>query len=164
MKLEVSGFLTSDYTAAAAAKLLHSCPTLCDPIDGSPPGFSAHGVSQERTLERVVISSSFPTQGLNSHLLHRQAGSSPPIHLRAPVLSRVWLCNPTDCSLPGSSVHEILQARTLDWVAMPSYRESSPPRDQIHASYVSLALAGRFFITSATWEAHIDFLSTQFSR
>ena len=72
--------------------------------------------------------------------------------------------DPTDCSLPGSSVHEILQARTLDWVAMPSYRESSPPRDQIHASYVSLALAGRFFITSATWEAHIDFLSTQFSR
>ena len=39
------------------------------------------------------------------------------------------LCHPTDCSPPGSSVHEILQARTLEWVAMPSSRGSSPPRD-----------------------------------
>ena len=71
--------------------------------------------------------------------------------------------DPMDCSLPGSSVHEILQTRTLDWVAMPSSRGSSPPRDQIDVSYVSLALAGRFFITSTTWEAHIDFVSTQFN-
>ena len=41
-------------------------------------------------------------------------------------LSRVWLfCNPMDCSLPGSSVHGILQARMLEWVAMPSSRGSS---------------------------------------
>ena len=32
------------HAAAAAAKLLHSCPTLCDPIDGSPPGSSVHGI------------------------------------------------------------------------------------------------------------------------
>ena len=37
--------------------------------------------------------------------------------------------DPMDCSLPGSSVHEILQARTLEWVAMPSSRGSSQPRD-----------------------------------
>ena len=42
-------------TAAAAAKSLQSCPTLCDPIDGSPPGFSVHGVSQARVLEWVAI-------------------------------------------------------------------------------------------------------------
>ena len=46
------------------------------------------------------------------------------------------LCNPVDSSLTGSSVHGILQARILDWVALPSSRGSSPPRDQTHISYV----------------------------
>ena len=50
-----------------------------------------------------------------------------------------------------SSVHRILQARILEWVAMPSSRRSSGPRDGTHVSYVS-ALAARFFTTSATWE------------
>ena len=40
------------------AKSLQSCPTLCDPIDGSPPGSSVHGILQARTLEWVAISSS----------------------------------------------------------------------------------------------------------
>jgi len=43
-------------SAAAAAKLLQSCPTLCDPRDGSPPGSSVPGILQARTLEWVVIS------------------------------------------------------------------------------------------------------------
>ena len=42
--------------AAAAAKSLQSCPTLCDPIDGSPPGFAVPGILQARTLEWVAIS------------------------------------------------------------------------------------------------------------
>ena len=42
--------------AAAAAKSLQSCPTLCDPIDGSPPGSPITGILQARTLEWVVIS------------------------------------------------------------------------------------------------------------
>ena len=58
---------------AAAAKSLQSCPTLCDPIDGSPP---------------------------------------------------------------GSPVPGILQARIPEWVAIPSSRGSSPPRDQTHVSYI----------------------------
>ena len=41
---------------AAAAKSLQSCPTLCDPIDGSPPGSSVPGILQARTLEWVAIS------------------------------------------------------------------------------------------------------------
>ena len=41
--------------AVAAAKSLHSCPTLCDPIDGSPPGSSIHGISQTRVLEWGAI-------------------------------------------------------------------------------------------------------------
>ena len=40
---------------AAAAKSLQSCPTLCDPIHGSPPGSSVHGIFQERGLEWVAI-------------------------------------------------------------------------------------------------------------
>ena len=42
--------------AAAAAKLLQSCPTLCDPKDGSPPGAPVPGILQARTLEWVAIS------------------------------------------------------------------------------------------------------------
>ena len=44
------------YAAAAAAKSLQSCPTLCDPIDGSPPGSPVPGILQARTLEWVAIS------------------------------------------------------------------------------------------------------------
>ena len=48
------------------------------------------------------------------------------------------LCDPMDCGLPGSSVHGVLQAKILEWVAMPSFsRASSQPRDQTHNSYVS---------------------------
>ena len=44
------------FAAAAAAKSLQSCPTLCDPIDGSPPGSPIPGILQARTLEWVAIS------------------------------------------------------------------------------------------------------------
>ena len=50
-------------------------------------------------------------------------------------------CKPMYCSPPGSSVHVILQARILEWVAMYSYRRASPPRDWTQVSHV----AGRFF-------------------
>ena len=51
--------------------------------------------------------------------------------------SCLTLCNPMDCSPPGSSVHRILQLRIVEWVTMPSSRGSSWPRDQSHLSYVS---------------------------
>ena len=47
------------------------------------------------------------------------------------------LCDPMAYSLPGSSVHEILQRRILEWVAMPSFRGSSGPKDRIPVSSVS---------------------------
>ena len=47
--------LISHAAAAAAAKLLQLCPTLCDPIDGSPPGSSVHGIFQARVLEWGAI-------------------------------------------------------------------------------------------------------------
>ena len=56
-KTTVSALLTLCIpVAAAAAKSLQSCPTLCDPIDCSLPGFSVHGILQARTLEWVAIS------------------------------------------------------------------------------------------------------------
>ena len=49
------GFIESSWSPAAA-KSLQSCPTLCDPIDGSPPGSPIPGILQARTLEWVAIS------------------------------------------------------------------------------------------------------------
>ena len=65
------------------------------------------------------------------------------------LLSHIRLCNPMDCSLPGSSVNGVLQARTLKWVAVPFSRVSSRPRDQTQVS----SIAGRFFTIWATREA-----------
>ena len=56
----------------------------------------------------------------------------------------VQLCDAMNYSPLGSSVHGILQARILEWVAMPSSKGSSPPRDQICVSCIS-CIAGRFF-------------------
>ena len=57
--------------------------------------------------------------------------------------SCLTLCDPIDCSPPDSSVHGILQARILEWVAIPFSRGSSQPKDQTCISYI----AGRFFTT-----------------
>ena len=56
VKLTIYSKPSLNITAAAAAKSLQSCPTLCDPIDGSPPGSPVPGILQVRTLEWVAIS------------------------------------------------------------------------------------------------------------
>ena len=86
--------------AAAAAKLLQSYPTLCDPINGSPPGSPAPEILQARTLEWVAIS--FPMHESENEV----------------VQSFPTLCDPMDCGLPGSSIHGIFQARLLEWGAI----------------------------------------------
>ena len=55
-RLEGVHYTTGEEQRAAAAKLLQSCLTLCDPIDGSPPGSAIPGILQARTLEWVAIS------------------------------------------------------------------------------------------------------------
>ena len=88
---------------AAAAKSPQSCSTLCDPIDGSPPGSPVPGILQARTLEWVVIFFS----------------SAWKWKVKVKSLSHVWLFWDTmDCSPPGYSVHGIFQARVLEWGAM----------------------------------------------
>ena len=57
-----------------------------------------------------------------------------------------------DCSLPGSSVHGIFQARVLEWVTISFSRGSSPPRDRTQVSYI----AGRRFTFWATREDYIE--------
>ena len=70
--------------------------------------------------------------------------------------SHVRLCDRMYCSLPGSSVHGILQARILEWVSLPFTRGSSWCRDWTHATHVScIALVGGFFTTSATWDTFL---------
>ena len=59
------------------------------------------------------------------------------------------LCDPMDCSPPGSSVHGILQARILEWVAISFSTGTSRPRDQTQDSYI----AGEFFTVWATRQA-----------
>ena len=62
------------------------------------------------------------------------------------------LCDPIDHSLPGSSVYGILQARIVEWVAMPSSRDLPVP--EIKPEFLkSPVLAGGFFTASTTWEA-----------
>ena len=60
------------------------------------------------------------------------------------------LCNPVDCSPPGSSIRGILQARILQWVAMPVSRGSSQSRDRTQVSHI----AGGFFTNWATRKPH----------
>ena len=91
---------------AVAAKSLQSCLTLCNPIDGSPPGSSIPGILQARTLEWVAIS-------FSNACMHAKSLQSCPT-----------LYNPMDSSPPASSVHRILQARILEWVAISFSNES----------------------------------------
>jgi len=75
--------------------------------------------------------------------------------------SCLTLCSLMNCSLPGSSVHGISQARILERVAMSYFRVSNQPRDQTRISSFSI-LAGRFFTTSITWEASLDLIDEKY--
>ena len=90
-------------TAAAAAKSLQSCPTLCDPTDGSPPGSPRPWDSPGKNT------------GVGCHflLLCRKVKSESEVTQLCPTLR-----DPRDCSPPGSSIHGIFQARVLEWGAI----------------------------------------------
>ena len=62
---------------------------------------------------------------------------------------------PMNCSLPGSSIHGILQARIIEWVAISFSRGSSRPRDQTHIFCIS-CLADRFFTTESPGKPSLD--------
>ena len=91
--------------AAAAAESLQLCLTLCEHIDGSPPGSSVPGILQARILEWVAIS-------FSNTCMHAKSLQSCPT-----------LCDSMDSSPSGSSVHRILQARILERVAISLVEE-----------------------------------------
>ena len=86
-------------------KLLQSCPTLCDPIDSSPPGSSVPGILQARALEWVAVSF--------SNAWKWKVKSESKVAQSCPTLRDLM-----DCSLPGSSRHGIFRARVLEWVVI----------------------------------------------
>ena len=96
------GFKHCSYVPAAA-KLLQSCPTLCDPIDGSPPG------------SHRLWDFAGKNTGVSCHflLLCMKVKSESEVAQSCPTLR-----DPMDCSLPSSSIHGIFQARVLEWGAI----------------------------------------------
>ena len=108
------------------------------------------------TAKETIISSWVSLTGLTwywVYILERGSNSNPNKNVNYPIRTFVvWLlshvclfCDPMDCNPPGSSVHGILQARILEWVAISFSRGSSQSRDWVQVS----CLVGRFF----TWEA-----------
>ena len=155
------------------------CPILCNPLDCSPQGFSVHGIFQA-ILAWVAISfsrgSSWPRNWTRVscvscidrwilYPLSHQGSSLINILYIKNAKRSVWvcavqylvtqpcpaLCDPVDCSPPGSSVHGISQVRILGWVAISSSRGSFQPR---HGPGVS-RIAGGFWTIWATREAHM---------
>ena len=121
--------------AAAAAKSIQSCLTLCDPIDDSPPGSPVPGILQARTLEWVAISFSNAWEWkVKVNSLSRvwllatpwtAAYQAPPPmgFSRREHWSGMPLPSPSmDCSTPGSSAHGIFQIGVLEWVPSPSLK------------------------------------------
>ena len=166
-------FLYPCAAATAAVKLLQSCLTLCDPIDGSPPGSPVPAILQARTLEWVAISFS------NAWKWKVKVKSLRKWKVKVKSLSRVrlvatpWtaayrLLRPWDflgksagvachCRLSHSVKSDSVnlcslsmgfsQARILEWVVISSSRGSSQLRDQTHVSCISCVscIAGLFF-------------------
>ena len=104
----------------------------------SPPGSSVHGILQARIPEWVAM----PSSRGSSQPRNRTQGSCiaggffTSICCYCCLVSKSCqtLCNPMNCSLPGFSVHGILQARILEWVDPSFFRGSCQPRGQTHVS------------------------------
>ena len=150
---------SESHSAAAAAKSLQSCPTLCDPIDGSPRGSPVPGILQARTLEWVAISFSnagkWKVKVKSLSLVRLLATPWTAAHQAPPSMGfsrqEYWsgvkvtqLC-PALCDLMDYTVHGILQARILEFSLSPGdlLNPGIGPR--------SLVIAARFFTTWAIW-------------
>ena len=97
------GILQQSAAAGAAAKSLQSCPTLCDPMDGSPPGSPGPWDSPGKST------------GVGCHFLLQCMKVKSESEVTQSCLT---LSDPMDCSPPGSSIHGVFQARVLGWGAI----------------------------------------------
>ena len=124
-------FLLQCMKVKSESEVTQSCLTLCNPMDCSPPGSSAHGIFQARVLEwgAIAFSASGPykmlfnlihvSQGFPHRLVDKESTCNAGAAAAAKSLqSCPTLCDPRDSSPPGSPVPGILQARTLEWVAI----------------------------------------------
>ena len=104
------------------------CSCLENPRDGEAWWAAVYGVAQSWTrLKRLSTHAYRPGYGLPWYMflwqLKRLLGEAVCVHAKL-LQSCLTLCNPVDCSPPSSSVHGILQARMLEWVAMPFSRSN----------------------------------------
>ena len=140
---------SSLYAQKMKVLVTQSCPTLYDSMDCRQPGSSVHGILQARIWEWVAMSfSRVSSQPRNRSQVPRIAGGFfTSIYCCCCLVAKSCqtLCNPMNCSLPGFSVHGILQPRILEWVDVSFSRGSSQPRDQTHVS----CLTDGFFITES---------------
>ena len=112
-------FLLQCMEVKSEREVAQLCPTLRDPMDCSLPGSSIHGIFQARELEWGAIAFStasplLPCKWVHPYHLSRLHAAAAAKSLQ----SCLTLCDPMDCSLPGSSVHGIFQARVLEWGAI----------------------------------------------
>ena len=160
------------------ARLLQLCLTLCEHVDCSPPGSSVlvnspgkntgvgchalhPGIEPMSRVSPALASGFFTTSATWEDII--SAWEARLINCFSLFIPQVWkvkvlvtqscptLCNPINYKPAGSTVHRILQARILEWVAISFSRESSWPRDWTRVS----CIAGRFFTIWTTREAHI---------
>ena len=142
------------------SEVAQSCPTLFDPMDYSPPGSSVRGIFQAIVLEWFAISFSrgssrprdrtqvscivgrrFTVWATRESPGNLSPGINPLFIFKSESESEVaqscsTLCDPMDCSPPGSSNRGIFQAIVLEWIAISFSRGSSRPRDRTRVSRI----------------------------
>ena len=143
---------------------VHSTHTMCKLVQGIPSnkGICVQLFKTQAPLSigfsrlewvgcHLLLHGIFPTQGLNvsfpcscigRQILNHSATWEAPIRQVLAILLCLILCSPMECTPPDSSVHGILQARILEWVAISFPRGSSQPRNRTQVSF----FADRFFI------------------
>ena len=137
------------------AKSLQLCPTLCKPMDYSSRGASVQGILWTRIPECIAVLSSRASWPRDwTHVSYFPALAGCFFTISATVCTKLlqWcptLCDPLDCSLSDSTVHGILQARILEWVAAPFSRDLPDPGME-PTNLMSPVLIGEFFTTRAT--------------
>ena len=137
--------------------VLSQAPSLWKPVfqvENEAPPWSTHTCSARPAMVGVLgapLGQSFPVDG---------ASESPGESESEVAQSCPTLCNPMECGQPGSSIHGVFQARTLEWVAISFSRGSSRPRNWTQVSHI----AGRCFTIWASREALGKVLNMQVPR
>ena len=141
LKLKSVCFKHNKLAAAAAAKSLQSCPTLCDPIDGSPPGSLIPRIFQARVLEWVAIAFSvFPSI--------RVFFSESALRIRWP---KHWSFN---FSISLSNEHPGLISFRMDWLDLLAVQGTLKSLLQHHSSKASILRRSAFFIAQLLTSIH----------